>query len=141
MAFKYGGGLGAVGSYLVSGKPWVSGSIDECTSPDIPFRIQFPSVTRWFIVRNRHTGAQTNANMVVAFSENGLPSNGGTNYFKLQDPGAGLVDQNRRLELKVSELWFEGVDFGCNRFDVLAGLTGIVTGSITNNWSGSAGVG
>jgi hypothetical protein len=45
------------------------------------------------------------------------------------------------MEMKVSELYFMGDDTATVEFDVVAGLTGISTGSIPNNWSGSAGVG
>ena len=136
----YQSGLHSVGNYQVSGIPWVSGSIPNCKAVGIPFRIQFPSVTRWIIVKNRDDSTTT-SDMVVAFSENGLPSKGGTNYYKLHDPGAGLIDQTRRLELKVSEIWMEGVGNGSELFDVIAGLTGIPTTEIIDNWSGSAGVG
>ena len=44
------------------------------------------------------------------------------------------------LELKITELWFMGDTSATVNFDVVAGLTGIDTSSITNNWSGSAGV-
>tara|TARA_R110000824_G_scaffold399327_1_gene604691 strand:- start:432 stop:848 length:417 start_codon:yes stop_codon:yes gene_type:complete len=138
MVFKYGAGLGAVGSYLVSGKPFVSGNIDPGAAGN-PYRVQFPSVTRWIMVRN--IDPDTNADLACAFSENGLDSKGGTNYFTLQDANASLIDQAERLELKVTEMWFEGMSAGCRSFDIIAGLTGIPTTEIIDNWSGSAGVG
>ena len=139
MAFNYSAGLGAVGSYQVSGKPFVSGSIDPGAMPSPPFRLQFPSVTRWVVVRN--IDPDTGADLACAFSQNGLPSMGGTNHFTLDDAGASLVDQTLSMELKVGEMWFEGSGNGCREFDVIAGLTGINVNEIPNNWSGSAGVG
>ena len=42
-----------------------------------------------------------------------------------------------RLELKLTKLYLSGA---ADNVDVIAGLTGIPTSTIVNNWSGSAGV-
>ena len=131
--YEYKSGLGNAASYQVSGKPFASGSIDA--SGGTPVKVSFPSVTRWVIVQN-HDAAN---DLICAFSENGLPSNGGTNFFSIEDVGSTSIAtvHSQRLELKVTEMYFEGSD----NFDVIAGLTGIQTKEIVNNWSGSAGVG
>lgn len=123
----YRSGLGNAASYQVSGKPFASGSIDASGPPT---KISFPSVTRWVIVQN-HDAAN---DLICAFSQNGLPSAAGTNFFTIEDVGSTY---SQRLELKVTEMWFEG----SSDFDVIAGLTGVPTLEIENNWSGSAGVG
>ena len=129
----YRAGLGNAASYQVSGKPFASGSIDA--SGGAPEKISFPSVTRWVIVQNHD---EVN-DLVCAFSQNGLPSAGGINFFTFESAGSKntVTVHSQRLELKVTEMWFEGSD----NFDVIAGLTGIPTTEIENNWSGSAGVG
>jgi len=129
----YRSGLGNAASYQVSGKPFASGSIDA--SGAAPTKISFPSVTRWVIVQNHDA---TN-DLICAFSQNGLPSTGGTNFFTIEDVGSTSIAtvHSQRLELKVTEMWFEG----SSDFDVIAGLTGIDLAEIENNWSGSAGVG
>jgi len=136
----YRAGLGNAASYQVSGKPFATGSVNidtESASGTDPFVISFPSVTRWVNIRNHD--AATDHNVFVAFSRKGLPSQGGTNYFKIPDAGATTPNSpDFRLELKVTELWLEGTSA---ETDVIAGLTGISVDQIENNWSGSAGVG
>jgi hypothetical protein len=123
----YRAGLGNAASYQSSGVPFASGSIDASGAPT---KISFPHVTRWVVVQNH----DATADLICAFSEKGLPSAGGTNFFTIEDVGPTY---SQRLELKVTEMWFEG----SANFDVIAGLTGISTLEIANNWSGSAGVG
>jgi len=138
--YQYKSGLGNAASYQVSGKPFASGSINintETSSGTVPFVINFPTVTRWVNIRNHDTA--TSHDVFVAFSKNGLPSQGGTNYFKIPDAGATTPNSPAfRLELKITELWLEGTSV---EVDILAGLTGIDTKEIPSNWSGSAGVG
>ena len=54
----------------------------------------------------------------------------GTSYQRLS--------QTPRLELKLTKLYLTG---SADNVEVIAGLTGIPTSAITNNWSGSEGVG
>ena len=77
--------------------------------------------------------------MRVGFSEVGI-KNG--NYYRLfagQNANHEAVAPEP-LKLKVTELYFIGDNSDTVVFDVVAGLTGISTGSIINNWSGSVGV-
>jgi len=73
----------------------------------------------------------------VAVSENGLPSQGGDNYFQVLKSGTYAYWSVPSLDLKVTSLWVEG----STDTDVLAGLTAIEVSEIPNNWSGSSGVG
>ena len=136
--YNYKAGIGNSASYQVSGKPWCSGSID-LTAVTTPYKIGFPSVTKWVEIRNL---AVTDGQLVIcAFSENGLPSKGGTNHFTLLDlvrSSGGHIASATKLDVKITELWIEGTSV---KLDVLAGLTGIDTNQILNNWSGSAGIG
>jgi len=84
------------------------------------------------------SGARQRA-LRIGFSENGLPSSGGTNYFTMWDGTSTYTYwQLPRLELKVTEIWIEGHS---EKFDVIAGLTGLDSDLLPNNWSGSSGVG
>jgi len=133
--FRYQSGLGNQAAYAVSGRPFASGSIDATT----PMKVEFPAVTRWVCLAN-HDGAN---DLICAFSENGLPSNGGTNNFRIEDVGSTSIStvHTVRFEFKVTEMWFES----STDFDVIAGLTNINVNQLNTsgiiNWSGSAGVG
>jgi hypothetical protein len=137
--FNYGApGLGHVGAYQVSGKPFVSGGIDVShsnTRPDnTPLEINFPSVTRWITITNHDT--TTDGDVKVAFSALGFDTN---NFFTVSRDSQDYGDtMTARLELKVTRLYLTGA---CTYCDVIAGLTGIDTIEIKDNWSGSAGVG
>ena len=133
--FNYGSpGLGHVGSYQVSGKPFVSGGIDvgAATLADIgPLEISFPSVTRWITVTNHD---QVN-DVKVAFSSTGFDTN---NYFTVNKDGNDYGDtMTARLELKVTKMYLSGA---CTNCDIIAGLTTISSGTIINNWAGSEGI-
>ncbi len=138
--YQYKAGLQNAASYQVSGKPFITGSIDVDTvsnSGADPYFIEFPNVTRWLSVKNNDSDA--GKSVKFAFSKAGLPSQGGTNYIEI--PAAGLAEpniQHAAYEWKVTGVWIEGTS---TKTFVYAGLTGIETKEITNNWSGSAGVG
>ena len=136
--YNYQAGLGNVGSYQVSGVPYVTGSV---ASSAVAKQIVFPSVTSWVIISNVGGSSEVK----VGFSQKGIDGTSGNNYF--------MVDQEQvtpRLELKLTELWVSG----SNEVSIMAGLTGIPS-SRTNttgssgivgagggpNWSGSTGVG
>jgi hypothetical protein len=133
-------GIGNVGSYQVSGKPFVSGGIDLSSQPDAtPLVIKFPSVTRWIIIRNRGN-SNNNAKVIqVAGSANGFTTG---EYFRVSDDyngtGARRNSTTPRLELKMTEIYLTG---SSDKVDVIAGLTGISTNTIPDNWSGSVGIG
>ena len=127
---QYKVGLHNVGSYQVSGKPYVEGGINAATATSV----SFPFVTNWVVVKNNSA-----TELKVGFSANGIA---GSNYMTVTS-GSVLGP----LELKVTALHLEG----SAAVDVLAGLTFISTDSINNianspsspyiNWSGSSGVG
>ena len=132
-------GLGQVGSYQVSGKPFVSGNIDLSAYTSGPLEINFPSVTRWVIVRNRDTSSNNSKEIQVAGSANGFSEG---YYFRVADDytgsGARRNATTPRMELKMTKIYLTG---SSTKVDVIAGLTGISTDSIRDNWSGSVGIG
>ena len=132
--YRYDTGLGNVGSYQVSGKPFLSGGIDadQNKATNKSLKVSFPSVTRWIYIMNH----DSDSNCKIGFSEAGLA---GDNFLRVPSGSQGSV----RLEVKVEEIWLTG----STSVDIMAGLTGIDTNRITNssisgsNWSGSSGVG
>lgn len=131
-------GLGHVGSYQVSGKPFVSGAIDLSSYTTGPLEISFPSVTRWILIRNFDTTVNNAKQIKVAASANGFITG---EYFRVNDDYSGTYirkSQTPRLELKLTRIYLTG---SSTKVDVIAGLTGISTNTISNNWSGSEGVG
>lgn len=121
-------GLQNVGSYQVSGIPYVTGAIDAQETDG--HRFTFPYVTRWVTVSN----LDVNNNCRIAFSENGLL---GSNYYSLTASAAVT------FEAKVTEVYLSG----SSNCSIMAGLTTIAPERINNsavspegaNWSGSAG--
>ena len=68
MAFKYSAGLGSVGSYQVSGKPWITGS----TLPTlVEHQITFPSVAKAVTIINTEPTNDTDADLRVHFNSTG----------------------------------------------------------------------
>ena len=133
--YNYKPGLGNVGSFQVSGVPYVTGGVD-CSGALAPQRITFPRVTSWVMFQSADSCDDEEDEceaMKVAFSLNGLDEN----FFYVEGGTVGP------LELKVTELWVSGSDHCV----VVAGLTGIEPQTINNssvspsgsNWSGSLG--
>jgi hypothetical protein len=124
----YTAGLNNVGSYQVSGIPYLSGAIDARSGASLTF----PNVTRWIQISNSGSAV-----LLYGYSENGAA---GSNV--------GIVFPNSttpRLEIKATELYMQGGVAGGAY--VAAGLTNLPTSRIDNispsgsNWSGSIGVG
>jgi len=131
---QYQAGLGSVGSYQSSGKPFVTGSQNPPSDGSDALKIEFPAVTRWIIVNN--LDETDDHDVKCAFSQNGFDT---YNYFTVgRDAGDYTNPATQRLELKVTELYLSGTS---ENVEVIAGLTGIATAHIQNNWSGSVGVG
>ena len=126
--YNYSPGLGNVGSYQVSGVPYVNGNINATSE----VKLTFPSVTSWIVVSN----VGGSGILQIGFSSLGLSDN--DNFLELADEAV-----SPRLEVKVTELYL----LGSNNVSVMAGLTGISRNRIDNsatspdgtNWSGSAG--
>tara|TARA_Y100000310_G_scaffold142448_2_gene142004 strand:- start:3732 stop:4133 length:402 start_codon:yes stop_codon:yes gene_type:complete len=131
-SFRYQSGLGNQAAYLVSGRPFASGSLSCAGGAQV---VTFPAVTKFVTLINHDTG---NA-LKCGFSQNGLA---GSNHFSIgaevvAEPHAAAVT----IDVKVTEMWFDDSE----NFDVIAGLTNINVNQINTsgsiNWSGSSGVG
>ena len=120
-SFIYSAGLNNVGSFQVSGIPFVTGGVDATTAT----RISFPYVTRWIQVVNLG-----NNPLRLGFSENGV---NGSKYVSVPNLDAGASGSvspvSSIFEIKVTQLWISGSD----SVDVIAGLTNIPVGRINNS--------
>ena len=134
--YNYKTGLGNVGSYQVSGVPWVSGNINAYDSADSTQEIGFPSVTQWVVVSNNTSDPGQTCR--VAFSKQGCTGFSGNHFLEVP---SGSVSP--RLEVKVTQIFLSG----SSNMSVMAGLTCIESININNtavspsgsNWSGSLG--
>ena len=138
----YSVGLNNVGSYQVSGVPFVTGSLTAPANTGTALKIEFPYVTRWISIAN-----SSSHHIRFGFSAAGTS---GSNHFIVHEDNHPT--QNGPYELKCTELYIMSND-GSDRSGVyvMAGLTNIpvarinnLSGSgdvVGNNWSGSVGVG
>ena len=122
-SYDYTPGLGNVGAYQVSGKPYLSGSING-KAPG-PHEVAFPSVTSEITIGNADEGDD---DMTWALTANGLA---GTNKFNQMAGGVATY------RIKCTSIFVTG----SSNINICASLTGIPRSSIPDNFSGSAGVG
>lgn len=121
-------GIGNVGSFQSSGVPWVSSSVVLPAVSGTPLEVSFPQVTK-FVTVNNVSGNP----LRVGFSLNGLTST--SNYFVV------AANQLVTLDVKVVKLFLISDGASQATASLAAGLTGISSSELVNNWSGSAGVG
>ena len=148
-------GLGKVGQYQTSGIPFVTGSVFVHKGGETPLEVEFPAVSRFVTVTNDATGS--NKPLRVGFSALGVTgSHPGRvnsaaapiheNYFVLNNGESYtgewrvariyLLGANKPLEAEGAA----DVTFATTA-SIIAGLTGISPNQLTDNWSGSSGVG
>ncbi len=142
-AKRYHVGVGHVGSYQVSARPWVSSSIM------VPFSgvvdtdanrvvVNFPYVTKFVTIRNDGPNV-FGSSMRVAFSENGLRDST-NNYFVLSG------SESLSADFKVTKVFLMGHDgnvgtgITVTTASVIAGLTGIEADLLSGSWNGMGGV-
>lgn len=144
--YQYRAGLQNVGSYQVSGKPFVTGAVN-CGNVGGPVKIQFPNVTKWVMIQNDDI-TEVRVGFSSASCEAGLHDNTG-HFFVAASGTTSGPGQIGPLDLKLTELWLSG----SRHVNVVAGLTFINQGAINNpsispdpvsasytNWTGSVGV-
>jgi len=113
----YRSGLGAVGSYQVSGVPWITGS-DAGLASGAEDKISFPTVTKAVTVIN------TSANDIhVHFnSKTGTHVSGGLHYVALNSANDTFTFAIKCKEIYISSPSWGG---GAASYTVMAELTGI----------------
>jgi hypothetical protein len=131
-------GVGAVGQYQLSGIPYATASvfIQNVIDGEGATKISFPYVTKFVTVINEHSGSS--AKLRVGFSALGVTGSAandtGDNYFIL-DNGESYTG-----EFRVSSVYLAGNTTNTTA-SVIAGMTGIPSYKLENNWSGTSGVG
>lgn len=136
--FQYKAGLSQVGQYQASGVPYATSSVPVPASTSAPIVISFPYVTKFFTVTNTASTSSSPPSLLrVGFSALGTTGSagGGTNNYFVLSAGSSYT-----AEIKVSKLFLLGHTVASSA-SVVAGLTGIETGSLQGNWTGSIGVG
>ena len=109
-------GANYVPAYQSSGLPYVTRSVqNELGSGDV-IKHEFPYVTRFFVIGNNSEGT-----LRVGFTENGVNSNPGANYFCVKPFTSGAL----RYEIRCKELYFRRDSNADAGFEIMAGLTNI----------------
>ena len=129
-----GVGINNVGSYQVSGRPFVS--TQKVYSAD---EVAFPMVSQWIQVINRSIHP-----VRVGYSQVGISGSHHLVLSGASETFGGNPATTGQLRVKVSGIWLYSPS-GSAHVDVVAGLTNIdrryTAGRLGPNWSGSAGVG
>ena len=128
-SFIYSVGLQNVGSYQVSGQPFLSSSITVPANTAEPLEIQFQQVTKFVIIRNETDSA---GDIRVGFSSNGVK---GENFVRL------AISESLSADYKVTSVFLRSGDSSEQSASIVAGLTNIPSERLSANWSGSNGVG
>ena len=127
--FIYSVGIHNVGSYQVSGQPFLSSSITVPANTAEPLEIKFQQVTKFVIIRNETDSA---GDIRVGFSSLGVKNE---NYVRL------AISESLSADYKVTSVFLRSADSSEQSASIVAGLTNIPHERLTNNWSGSNGVG
>ena len=129
---QYKPGVGSVGQYQMSAKPFLSASI--VVSNTAVTEIKFPAVTSFLTIQNTHSGS--NVPLLVGFSESGVTGDDG--YKLVLDNGKSYTG-----DFRVRYVYLAGEGAPCTG-SIIAGLTGIESELRTDdgpNYSGSVGIG
>ncbi len=135
-------GIGSTGAYQVSGVPYATASIEVPELSNAPFPVEFQTVTKFVTIVNTKTGTNVPlrfgfSSLGVTGSATGAPAGGSDHYFVL-DNGESYTG-----EWRVSKVFLLGDEKSgtAAQASIVAGLTTIPASDLSNNWSGSAGVG
>jgi len=123
MAYYQQAGLGSVGSYQVSGVPWITGSGPDGLGPLEEVKISFPNVTKTILVINVDAG---NHDLRVHFNSTGSGNVvSGRHYVTL-----GTNQSAVGFNVKCKEIYISNPETGItsgSSYEVVAELTGIST--------------
>ena len=135
----YTAGLNNVGSFQVSGAPFVTSSVVPQSGSGY-FKVEFPYVTKEITISNNSTSSHDLVR--IAFSEIGLEDNV-ANYFLVGSTKDG--NGPTTLDVKATELYVMSDDNHTAPVSVFASLTNLPVSRVNNispsgsNWSGSVG--
>ena len=118
MTYKYTAGLHSVGSYQVSGRPWITGSVNGLAAGDED-KLEFPTVTRTVTVINTNVDS---CNIHVHFnSKLAGEVEDGLHYVALN-----TLNDAMSFNVKCKEIYISNPDLTENAsYTVVAELTGI----------------
>jgi hypothetical protein len=129
-------GLHNVGSYQVSGIPFVTGVLAIPANTNTPLEIVFPSITQKIRIHNH----DTSKDLRVGFSANGVKN---SNYWIVDHEasnGKGLPYAEFRV--KTDKIYLISNDASAVTGAIIfAELTGITGYTLAASYSGSAGIG
>ena len=118
---RFAAGIGSVGSYQVSGVPWITGSVEGLAS-GAEDKITFPSVAKAVTVINTDVDS---ADIHVHFNSKTLTDvSGGLHYVALNALNDAMTFACKCKEIYISSPTWGG---GAASYTVLAELTGIST--------------
>ena len=135
--FDYRAGLGNVGSYQASAKPFLSSSINVSSNGDV-VRIDFPNVTRFVTIKNiGPDDGSADINMRVGFSQHGTNGVIYDNYLLLGN------QESYSADWRVTSVFLRVDASGSFNAtaSIIGGMTAIDSIELSHNWTGSQGVG
>ena len=123
----YTAGLHNAGSYIVSGKPWITGSTANTNSlaANNQVKIEFPYVTKRVHIKNTRGGsAAAGKRLRVTLVDSGSANAvSGLHYYEIQNDSS-LGPTTLDLNIKVKEIYLSAPGTG-TAYTVFAELTGI----------------
>tara|TARA_R110002051_G_scaffold79138_2_gene142841 strand:- start:168 stop:572 length:405 start_codon:yes stop_codon:yes gene_type:complete len=119
MAFKYGAGLGSVGSYQVSGVPWITGSGGDGLPAGVEHKIEFPGVAKSVLVML--DDPTTTEPIRVHFNSTGSGNVVGGKHFYPLTANRDAVS----FGVKCKEIFISNSGSAASGYIVVAELTGI----------------
>ena len=128
---RYTPGIGHVGSYQVSGRPYITGSAVGGLAHNAEDEISFPNVTRAVNVINFGSNA-----IRVHFASKDTGNTISKFHFVELDSDEDSISMN----VKTDKIFISNVSGGTATYRVIAELTGIPTGSANYNAADLAGI-
>lgn len=131
----YSNGLGHVPSFQASARPYLTASLNVPANTEEPIQVSFETVTRFVVITNNTPATSTNVPMRFGFSANGVKGIENNNYGILNN------GESFEAEFKAVSVYLLSDSVNNATASVIAGLTGIDSQRLVDNWSGSSGVG
>ena len=134
-------GLGSVGQYQMSGKPWATASFAVPGAGAAPLEISFPTVTSWLWIKNLDSNIPVRLGFSALGTTGTLGVAGGTNHFVYIAPEA----EASTFQIRCRSIFLLSDTVSENTsVCIMAGLTAINNNLVDTagpNYSGSVGVG
>lgn len=128
-------GLGSATAYQIASIPYLSASLAVEAVSGTPLEICFPYVSKWVTIKNAAHVTASARPLRFGISSVGVKGDVQNNY------GVLCNGEAYTGEWRITRLYLLGDSSVATTASVLAGLTGIDSGELATNWTGSAGVG